>query len=168
MMSGRVRLAIAGAQVALLLALPSGGTAQSGDPTPPFSITGDTFLAIQVTDDSAAAAWYASRFGLEEVNRLTAGDGRYSIRLLTGRGLTVEVIRLPDVGPAEDGPRLGLFKAGFWVDEIDAAHDWLVERGVDADERIFVDEALGARSFVFRDLEGNRLQVFERCDSDCE
>lgn len=168
MTSGRVRRPLAAAPLALLLALPSGGTAQSDDPAPGFSITGDTFLAVQVADDSAAAAWYASLFRLEEVNHLTAGDGRYSIRLLSGRGLTVELIRLLDVGPAEDGPRLGLFKAGFWVDDIEAAHAWLLGRGVDVDVSPFVDDALSARSFVFRDPEGNRLQVFQRCGADCE
>lgn len=133
-----------------------------------FSITGDTFLAIQVADDSAAAAWWADLFDLEEVNHLAADDGRYSIRLLAGAGLTVELIRLRGARPAGDGPVLGLFKTGFWVDDLDAAHGWLVGQGVDADEATFVDEALGARSFVFRDPGGNRLQVFQRCHSDCE
>ena len=58
--------------------------------------------------------------------------------------------------------RVGFFKAGFFVDDIEAAFAWLRGRGVDTDDAIFTDDALGARSFVFRDIYGNRLQVFER------
>jgi hypothetical protein len=40
-------------------------------------------------------------------------------------------------------------------------------RGADTDDPIFIDEALNARSFVFCDPYGNRLQVFQQCGREC-
>ena len=134
---------------------------------PGFQVLGHSFIAIQVRDDSAAADWYRAAFRMQQVNHLRDEDGRYSIRILVARGLTVELVRLREARPAADGPQLGLFKAGFHVDDIDAAHAWLRTRGAEVDGRVFTDSALRVRSFVFRDPEGNRLQVFQACGDGC-
>ncbi|MFT5515892.1 MAG: catechol-2,3-dioxygenase [Rhodothermales bacterium] len=99
-------------------------------------------------------------FGVEEVNHIDAEDGRYAIRILTGGGLRVELIRARGTERPSDR-HLGLFKTGLFVSDIEAFHAVLEERTVDVDAQIFVDEALNARSFVFRDLEGNRIQAFQ-------
>jgi pimeloyl-ACP methyl ester carboxylesterase len=117
------------------------------------------FAAIVVEDADAAAAWYGSVLGLTEVSRSEAEDGQYSIRLLAGGGMTLELIRLRDAETPTDR-HLGLFKVGLYVDDIEAAHKQLIELGVDVDEAVFTDEALQTRSFVFRDPGGNRFQVF--------
>jgi hypothetical protein len=54
------------------------------------------------------------------------------------------------------------------VADIEAFRRRLDGLGVDQDAQIFVDEALHVRSFVFRDLEGNRVQVFQRCGEACQ
>ncbi len=130
---------------------------------PPFEVVGPSFFAVQVRDDSAAADWYRRAFGLAEVRHSEAADGRYSIRLLKRGGLTVELIRFGAAVEAAD-PRLGLFKSGFHVDDIDAAYAWLAELGTKLDQRISSDEVLGSRTFVLRDPEGNRLQIFSTAD----
>lgn len=56
----------------------------------------------------------------------------------------------------------GLFKAGFYVNDIAALHRRLIGLAGDVDAGISRDDALGAQSFVCRDPEGNRLQVFQR------
>ncbi len=150
------------AVLAALATSPADAAAQSPD----FEVVGSTFVAIQTADVETAAAWYESVLGLTEVKRLEAEDGRYFIRLLSNGGLQVELIELRGL-PAPPARHLGLFKAGFYVDDIDAAHRWLHDRDVDMDAGIFVDDALRARSFVFRDLEGNRLQVFQACPAEC-
>lgn len=122
-------------------------------------LSGDAFVAIRVADVAAAAAWYARVFDLREVNRLE-GDA-YSIRILSGGGLSVELIQQPRV-PRPEERHLGLFKAGLFVDDAEQYLQLMRSRGVDTDEATFVDEALLLRSFVMRDLEGNRLQVFSR------
>jgi len=131
-----------------------------------FEILGPNFVAIQTRDVDAASGWYQTIFGLAEVNRIEAEELRYTIVVLSGENLSVELIQHRGVEPPPVR-HLGLFKVGFYVGDIDAAHHWLRERGVDADANVFFDEALQAHSFVFRDLEGNRLQLFQRCSVPC-
>lgn len=130
-------------------------------PEPGFQVVRGTFLALRVSDLPGVADWYAAAFGLAEVNRIEAEDGRYAVRILRGRGLTVELIRQRDVAASESTP-LGLFKAGFHVDDLDALRRRLEALEADMDASTFFDESLGVRSFVFRDPEGNRLQAFGR------
>ena len=154
----------------LIFAAATAGSLKAQDPASPdrgFAVVDRTFIALLVEDAQAAAAWYRDVLALTEVKRIDAEDGRYAIRILEGQGLTVEVIRLAGVGPAPAERTLGLFKAGFYVDDIDAAYAWLAGRDADVDPGIFHDETLGSRSFLFRDPWGNRLQVFQRCDDDC-
>lgn len=127
-----------------------------------FEVIGESFFAVRVRDARAAAEWYAMHLGLVTANELDDPEGRFVIRILTRAGLTVELIEqvgTPD--PPERAPA-GHFKAGFFVSDIDAAFAALRNGGVDTDDGVSTDEALGVRMFVFRDLEGNRLQIFER------
>lgn len=126
---------------------------------PGYAVLGKVFIALQVPDDAASAAWYKRVLSLDEIKHLEAQDERYSIRVLRGQGLTVELIRANNAKEVEGTPR-GLFKAGFFVDDIEAAFQWMRSQEVDTDQRIFTDESLNVRFFVFRDLNGNRLQVF--------
>jgi len=154
----------------ILATLASAVPANAQGPASPdrgFAVVDQTFVALLVADAQAAAAWYRDVLALTEVNRIEAEDGRYAIRVLEGQGLTVELIRLEGVGPAPTDRTLGLFKAGFYVDDIDAAYAWLASRDADVDPGIFHDKALASRSFLFRDPWGNRLQLFQRCDDDC-
>lgn len=109
-----------------------------------------------------AARWYRSALRLSEVDRLEAADGAYSIRILSDGRLTVELIRQRGAAPQTAVPHLGLFKAGFFVDDIDAAFRWLESIGADTDASVFYDRTLDVHSFVFRDPFGNRIQVFQR------
>ena len=132
-----------------------------------FSVVGPVFAAVQVADAAAASAWYERVLLLEEINRIDAEDGRYSIRLLSGGGISLELIEERGLERAP-GKRLGLFKFGLYVSGIEAAHRRLDALGVDLDPQIFVDRALKVKSFVFRDLEGNRIQLFEPCGEACQ
>jgi catechol 2,3-dioxygenase-like lactoylglutathione lyase family enzyme len=144
------------------LAFGSGGTGVAGQS--PAQLVGDAFVAVRVQDVEAASSWYIGVFDLVEVNRVEAAD--YSIRILTGPGLSVELIQQSgDVEPA--GRPFGLFKSGIFVRDIDAFYREMQRRGVSTDHEVFVDRALQMRSFVMRDPEGNRLQVFQRCAADC-
>jgi len=151
--------------VSLVLSTFSGG--QEGQPVAALTLAGPSFIAVRVADVDAAAAWYREVLGVHEINRIDDVNGGYSIRILSGGGLSVELIEESGVEPPAE-PHLGLFKAGLYVLDLDALHAHLIERGVDADARSFTDEALRARSFLFRDLEGNRIQVFEPCNGACD
>lgn len=126
-----------------------------------FEILGHSFIAVQVRDVDEAARWYADVLGLRPLKRLDDDQGRFAIRLLARGGLVVELIDMPTTVEAPEPRVFGLFKAGFYVDDVDAAHARMVRHGVDADEQVFTDETLAARSFLLRDPEGNRLQVFQ-------
>ena len=132
----------------------------------PYALAGPAFLALRVDDVERAARWYAVTLDLQEVSRLDADDDRYHIRILSGHGLGVELIQERGVARAP-GRHLGHFKAGIFVTDLTAFHERLTGAGVDVDPEIFVDTTLQARSFVFRDVEGNRIQAFERCDGTC-
>jgi catechol 2,3-dioxygenase-like lactoylglutathione lyase family enzyme len=150
--------------VAALLALglsAPGAVAQAE--VPPTGIR-DSFVAVRVADVEASATWYATVFDLVEVHRID--EPTYSIRILRGEGLNVELIEQQGVARAP-ARHLGLFKAGFFVRDIDTFFSAMQQRGVDTDAATSVDDALSVRSFVMRDLEGNRLQVFERCAERC-
>lgn len=139
---------------------------QSERQSPPFQIAHGSFVAIQVADIDAAAEWYQDAFALREVNRVER-EGQFSIRILDSAGVTMELIEM--VGAAEVPDRhLGLFKSGFFVDDIDAAFAWFEQRSPSNDQTVFVDQALRSRSFVTKDPFGNRLQFFSRCDGPCE
>jgi catechol-2,3-dioxygenase len=133
---------------------------------PEFAIVGPAFLALQVADVESAATWYSTVFSLSPVNEIDAADGRYRIRILTSPALTVELIESRGIARAPER-HLGLFKFGFYVDDIEAAFHWFRSAGVETDNSTFVDSALSVRSFLMRDPEGNRLQVFARCGESC-
>jgi catechol 2,3-dioxygenase-like lactoylglutathione lyase family enzyme len=140
--------------------------AQNAGATGGIGLTGDSFVAIRVADVEAAARWYHQALGLEEVKRIEGDDRAYSIRILSGNVLSVELIQQRDVTDPTD-PHLGLFKVGFYVADVEAYHERLAGLGVDVDPQVFVDDVLGVRSFVFRDPEGNRLQAFQTCGASC-
>ncbi len=144
----------------LLLLTPLGSAGQEGGP----ALASGFFVALRVSDLDAAADWYTRVFDLREANRLDADD--LSIRVLAGHEIVVELIhQVGDTRP--ESRHIGLFKAGFIVEDIDAFFARMRERGVDTDRQIFVDGALQMRSFLMRDPEGNRLQAFQRCSAAC-
>ncbi len=129
---GRTAQRRAALAFAILFAFPASAVAQGPSTNEAgLKVVGRTFVAIQVRDEVAAADWYIGVFGLEEVNRLEAADGPYSIRILSGGGISVELIRNHATSARTTEPPLGLFKAGFYVDDIEATLAWLRSRGVD-------------------------------------
>jgi catechol 2,3-dioxygenase-like lactoylglutathione lyase family enzyme len=144
--------------------------AQNADPAgAAWNWASPSFVALSVSDLDRSVAWYRHVLGLNVVREVEAGDGSARVRLLRESDVVVELIghQNPiDVDPSvadQPGFRfLGLFKSGFFVRGIDAFHVHLRSLEIDADATIGTDEVLGMRTFVFRDPDGNRLQVFER------
>ncbi|NKB89301.1 MAG: SgcJ/EcaC family oxidoreductase [Acidobacteria bacterium] len=135
--------------------------------SPRLRVAGNAFVAVIVEDLDTSVAWYERVFGAVEVNRFDNADRGVEVRLLSGQGLVVELLRLRDSAAVADRSH-GLFKSGFHVDDLDAAYGWLRQHEVETVGEIFTDDALGARSVVFRDPEGNRLQLFEALSRDAE
>ena len=135
---------------------------------------GPAFVALSVANLEESSAWYARVLGVEQFRAVEAPDGSARVRLLRRSDIVVELIAHAEpidarvaYGGHPDFRFLGIFKSGLFVEGIEALHDELLSHGVQTDARIGVDEAVAARTFIFRDPDGNRLQVFELCGAAC-
>jgi len=144
-----------------LIALPLAATGGEG-------ASGPAFFALSVPDLAASVMWYTETLDLT-ASRLP-GTKEAQVALLQGKGLIVELVqheaaagleeRLPEV----KGRYLvhGLFKAGFFVEDLDATVKRLSARGAAFKGGAFTDEVLKARSILLLDNNGNVIQLFER------
>ncbi len=125
----------------------------------PASASAQAFIAVVTTDHEASARWYTQTFGLERVNAVD-GDG-YAMRLLEGATMIVEIIGVDDP-PAAPDRAAGLFKAGAVIADFDTTVARWREAGVPffGNGQIFTDEALGRKSVILLDPDGNRVQLF--------
>jgi hypothetical protein len=138
------------------------------DEAPPVPAAHPAFAAVVVEDADITGAWYGSVFGLEVRNDIDLGERGRILLLGAEGGLTVELLQITgsaDPVAAIDGVGSrtqirGPFKAGVFVADVDAVFADVTALGLDADDRVFADEALGLRTFILRDPEGNRIQVF--------
>ena len=136
---------------------------------PVFKTVNGGFVALTVPDLDTAAAWYTEKLGLEIVkNHAMRADNKAAVTVLRGKGIAVELIWLADaaplstVAPQLKGPQdiYGILKAGFFVDDLDAALKELKARNVTMAFEMFYDKALDCRMFAIRDNNGNILQFF--------
>ncbi len=117
------------------------------------------FSGFAVDDIQKARTFYAGTLGLK-VSEITADTGL--MELTTGEGTTILVYPKPDHTPAT------FTILNFPVDDIDAAVDELIQRGVtferyegvDADERGIASN-MGPRIAWFKDPAGNILSVLQ-------
>ena len=144
----------------LLLATSLSAPPSAWSQEPPFTPTSPAFFAIQVEDAEASADWYVRAFGLGRVSAVDMEERGLRIRILSGGGMTVEVIEARAWETPSERHR-GLFKAGLFVSDIHAAHEWFLSRSPDADSRVLSDPTMGMLTFVIRDPDGNRIQLFQ-------
>lgn len=167
------------AAFAAIIAVPTDHVAAQSDTLPrtpvPWEVAAPTFFAVSVADLDASSDWYGQVLGVTPVRDVASRDGRSRARLLRRDGLVVELIDytgsvgVSDVlGTGAHRFRMqGPVKLGLYVLDIDGVRNWLQRNAVDMDIRVSVDQILRARTFVFRDLDGNRIQVFEDCGGEC-
>jgi catechol 2,3-dioxygenase-like lactoylglutathione lyase family enzyme len=138
-------------------------------------LAGPAFFAVSVAELDSSVAWYTRVLGVEPV-RFVEGRGGRSRAVVMRRGeLVVELISYDgSVGPADiETPTAhryalqGLVKTGIYVSDAAVWYDHLQTAGVEVDPQVGVDEALEVKTFVFRDRDGNRIQVFAACRGDC-
>jgi catechol 2,3-dioxygenase-like lactoylglutathione lyase family enzyme len=134
----------------------------------PFKSVNAGFVAMSVANIEASAQWYAEKLGLTVVKQATSADKSRAVAILQGHGLNVELIWLADAVPlAQIAPELkgshqvhGIFKAGIFVDDLDAAWSELKSRHVSIAFEPFFDASMRCRMFAIRDGDGNILQFF--------
>jgi len=79
-------------------------------------IEGFQYFAVQVKDFDRSMEWYKNVFGLEELDRSKADDGRWEIGNLKNDHLFVEIIR--ENRSTEVNRAKGFFKVGFQVKDL--------------------------------------------------
>ena len=115
-------------------------------------ITGVHTVGIPVADQERALAFYVGTLGLEKRLDVPFGDGRWVEVAPAGAATSVALVltRGADAIGVETGVR-------FASKDVPADHAELQAHGVDVDELLSVPVAM----FVFRDPDGNRLEVVE-------
>ena len=115
-------------------------------------ITGVRTVGIPVADQERALAFYVGTLGLEKRLDVPFGDGRGVEVAPAGAATSVALVltRAGDAIGVETGVR-------FASKDVPADHAELRAHGVDVDELLSVPVAM----FVFRDPDGNRLEVVE-------
>jgi len=115
-------------------------------------ITGVHTVGIPVADQERALAFYIGTLGLEKRLDVPFGDGRWVEVAPAGAATSVALVRTQEGDPigVETGVR-------FASQDVPADHAQLRAAGVDVDELLSVPVAM----FVFRDPDGNRLEVVE-------
>ena len=134
----------------------------------PFKTVHGGFVAISVPDLEASANWYAKNLGLQVVKHALSPDKTRAVSVLAGNGLTVELVWFADaVSLSKAVPELkgshelhGIFKAGIFVDDLDAAWRELQSREVTVAFEPFFEPTMQCRMFAIRDNNGNILQFF--------
>ena len=126
------------------------------------------FLALSVPDLDASIAWYTEMLDLTATRLPEAPQAK--VALLRGNGLFVELIEhaqafdLQTRVPEGEKRYLvhGLFKAGFFVQDLDATVDRLERRGARFKGEAFNDPVARVRSILLLDNNDNVIQLFER------
>jgi catechol 2,3-dioxygenase-like lactoylglutathione lyase family enzyme len=115
-------------------------------------ITGVHTVGIPVADQEQALAFYVGTLGLEKRLDIPFGDGRWVEVAPAGAATSVALVltRAGEAIGVETGVR-------FASKDVPADHAELQAHGVDVDELLSVPVAM----FVFRDPDGNRLEVVE-------
>jgi catechol 2,3-dioxygenase-like lactoylglutathione lyase family enzyme len=127
---------------------------------PPFGGVNGAFFALSVADIEASAQWYADKLGLAAEER--AKSGKTSVIVLSGNGLTVELIRHDDAMDLGKDALLthGLFKAGVVVENLDKTLAELKDRNVPIAYGPYPARANAMANFVIKDNAGNLIQFF--------
>ena len=115
-------------------------------------ITGVHTVGIPVADQERALAFYIGTLGLEKRLDVPFGDGRWVEVAPAGATTSVALVHTHEGDPigVETGVR-------FASRDVPADHAQLLANGVDVDALIPSPVAM----FVFRDPDGNRLEVVE-------
>src|SRR5215470_1378033 len=124
-------------------------------------------FGITVADAEKTAQWYEATLGL--VRKKTATFPKGKVIILGSPDLEVEIIQhessvdvRKQLNISEDYLKRGIFKIGFYVDDLDAAVTRLKERKAHFYMEKGFDEELGLRFTIITDVDGNTIQLFQR------
>jgi lactoylglutathione lyase len=114
------------------------------------------YVVLYVSDAEACRTFWIEQVGMVEKRRKAAGTFTIAQVGFADQPFALELVPLELMRANPDGLDLATPSIGFHVDDLEAARDALVGRGVQATE---VGEHHGTRSFAFSDPEGRWFAV---------
>lgn len=142
----------------LLAVAPTPATAPPAHPQAP------QFFALSVADAAAEARWYQENLGLKVLRDFRPPGTAIHVVLLQSDALMIELLQHGDAKPLTQAPDRylvhGLFKVGFTVPDLEATVRALKAKGVAFPYDVTKDPATGLRFAIFKDVEGNEIQIF--------
>jgi len=117
-------------------------------------------IAVTTRNAGPLVAWYRATFGLSPVRTIHPEGENLTVTMLDGALATVEILSRPDAQQAGSAMRrIGIYKAGFMVDDLDPwIAKWRAANLMFAGGP-FDDEMTGLRSVILADPDGNLIHV---------
>ena len=109
------------------------------------------YVVLYVNDAEACRSFWVEQIGMVEKRRSEAGGFTIAQVGFADQAFAFELVPLELMKDNPDNLDLGTPSIAFHVDDLEAAHSALVERGVQATD---VSEHEGTPSFAFADPEG--------------
>lgn len=106
-------------------------------------------ITYNVKDKDAALKWYQEVLGLKQIPKMVNSDHLYWLQLPSGA--MVHIIENPDA------PSMPSHHTAFEVDDIEAAREALMVKGIEATEIQIRND--GQRAFYINDPDGNRIEL---------
>ncbi|HEY8432445.1 MAG TPA: VOC family protein [Sandaracinaceae bacterium] len=116
-------------------------------------------VILSVTDQDRAIDFYVGTLGMQKVADLPYGDGERWVEVAPAGAATTIALARP---PQSVEPQRGGSCISFEVDDVNAMHAQLRERGVDVDPEVLRLPPPVPAMFFFRDPDGNPLLIVER------
>lgn len=106
-------------------------------------------ITYNVKNKDAALKWYQEVLGLKQIPKMVDSDHLYWLQLPSGA--MVHIIENPDA------PSLPSHHSAFEVDDIEAARDALLGKGIQTTDIQTRND--GQRAFYLNDPDGNRIEL---------
>ena len=106
-------------------------------------------ITYNVKNKDAALKWYTETLGLKQIPKMVDSDRLYWLQLPSGA--MVHIIENPDA------PSAPSHHTAFEVDDLDAARDAMVAKGVEVTEIQTRND--GQRACYLEDPDGNRIEL---------
>lgn len=125
-----------------------------------------SFFALSVSDATVTATWYREKLGFEVLREGGSPDGGLRFALLRRGDHLIEVIQrkaatAPTAMPDRSFEQ-GIFKAGFWITDLDGLASELERTRTRFSHGIVVPPGADYRTFAVLDPDANVVQFFGR------
>lgn len=128
------------------------------------------FSAIIVNDIESSIKWYSNNFGFKVLNKIESEEKGFKQANLKCGNILIELIELESsLSPesllenySKKTKINGFFKLGFIVSEFEKWVDYLKQSEVEFYGDVVTDNLSGKRMLLIKDLDGNRIQIFEK------